>query len=695
MQSATVGGWGGEPNDNSIRFNLAMLRSLIISGGFWVLLMAGGTTVSAAVTFSSLLGEMVDRGHLARFPDPEYECLQASSYDRGTKSPGSPGWFANSDHSHYLRSEQNDGREEWVMMDVEGPGAVVRIWITSGAYRGTIRFYLDGATEPVIEAKIDELVGGEALVGAPLSAPRANGRNFYLPIPFARGCKITFDRPNFYESKDRNDLLYYQINYRRYGDGTPVESFSPGVFAAARDQVGAVQETLLEPDRVHPDGAVGWAPVSKVLFPGATLARKFEGPEALSRVRLRLKAEDLTQALRSTVLKAQFDGEETLWAPVGDFFGSGIGLNPFRGWYRQVDKDGWMTCYWVMPYENEAVLELENLGEQRVHASLVTETADWEWNDRSMHFHATWRQERNIETGRSGSRAFDWNYLAVNGQGVYVGDTLEIQNHHPAWWGEGDEKIYVDGEEFPSHIGTGTEDYYGYAWCTPEFFEAPFHAQPRAEGPGNFGHATNTRTRSLDAIPFHQDFRFDMEVWHWVATQIHYAVATYWYGRPGATANHLPDPEAARIPVTRNTQLKDFAGFTILEHTGGNLQIQGMGGFPDAQWSNDDQLWWIDGKPGDRLRLEIAVPNRGEYSLSGIFTKAVDYGIFQFYLDGQKLGEPVDLYNPTVIRSEPIRLGMAPLEPGKHTLTVEVVGANKKAVSRHMLGIDEILLQQR
>ena len=36
-----------------------------------------------------------------------------------------------------------------------------------------------------------------------------------------------------------------------------------------------------------------------------------------------------------------------------------------------------------------------------------------------------------------------------------------------AWWGEGDEKVFVDGEKFPSHFGTGTEDYYGYAWCWP------------------------------------------------------------------------------------------------------------------------------------------------------------------------------------------------------------------------------------
>ena len=68
---------------------------------------------------------MVNRESLARFPDPTYRCFQASSYDRGSTAPNQPGWYANSDHSHYLRSEENEGREEWVMMDVKGAGAVV------------------------------------------------------------------------------------------------------------------------------------------------------------------------------------------------------------------------------------------------------------------------------------------------------------------------------------------------------------------------------------------------------------------------------------------------------------------------------------------------------------------------------------------------------------------------------------------
>jgi len=147
------------------------------------LLLLCSAATAGSISLESLLDEMVDRSRLARFPEPAYTCRQASSFDRGAKSPEEPGWFANNDRSFFLRSEKNAGREEWVMMDAQGPGAIVRFWVTAPLYKGTIRVYLDGRDKPAIESRVDELVGGNALVGPPLSEERARGRNLYLPIP--------------------------------------------------------------------------------------------------------------------------------------------------------------------------------------------------------------------------------------------------------------------------------------------------------------------------------------------------------------------------------------------------------------------------------------------------------------------------------------------------------------------------------
>ena len=75
------------------------------------------------VSTSSLLDEMLDRNAVTQVPN--YVCRQASSYDRAAKSPDE-NWFANADASQFIRVEQNGDREESVLMEAQGPGAIVR-----------------------------------------------------------------------------------------------------------------------------------------------------------------------------------------------------------------------------------------------------------------------------------------------------------------------------------------------------------------------------------------------------------------------------------------------------------------------------------------------------------------------------------------------------------------------------------------
>jgi hypothetical protein len=117
-----------------------------------------------------------------------------------------------------------------------------------------------------------------------------------------------------------------------------------------------------------------------------------------------------------------------------------------------------------------------------------------------------------------------------------------------------------------------------------------------------------------------------------------------------------------------------------------------MDEFGDA-WSNSAQLWWLEAKPGDRLELALGVKNEGAYKLTAQFTKALDYGIIQVYLDDKKLKGPIDLYNPDVAPTGPIDLGTHKLDVRLHRLTVEITGANPKAVPAYMVGIDYVKLE--
>jgi hypothetical protein len=146
------------------------------------------------ITIESLLAEMINYEAVARWPQPEYTCRQESSYDRRSKTPKeAAGWFANDDNmdqpTDAWKWEDRQGRREWVLLDVAGPGCAVRFWTGGSPPPGTVRFYLDGAEEPAIAAKLGDLLGGKAFVPHPLGITNAgDAKNLYFPIPYAKRC---------------------------------------------------------------------------------------------------------------------------------------------------------------------------------------------------------------------------------------------------------------------------------------------------------------------------------------------------------------------------------------------------------------------------------------------------------------------------------------------------------------------------
>ncbi|MBN2512495.1 MAG: DUF2961 domain-containing protein [Sedimentisphaerales bacterium] len=670
------------------------------------------------ITFSSLLEEMVSRDALARFPEPAYTCKQFSSYDRHSDTPDSPTWWANMDRSYFLRTEEKAGKKEYVLMDTAGPGAVVRFWATwhgpSGKpfTNGILRFYLDGNEKPAIEGPIQSVLDEGMLTGAPLSegvSPQTQygqrGHNLYLPIPYARHCKITYqtDAP-VDEGAHQGEALYYQINYRTYAAGTAVQSFSMDQLETAKSVLAETQKKLSQAVRPEVESRLNrHVPINIPAGGSSTRALDSTNPQAIVAFTVKLKAGNLPQALRSTVLEMIFDDTRTVWCPVGDFFGIGYNGKPYKTWYTEVTEDGTMSCYWPMPYQRSVLIKLHNLGDQIVRdEKFQTQIKPWTWDNRSMYFHAAWKQWTKIQTCSNTKAqdhgAFDLNWVKVAGQGVYVGDSLAIFNGAAAWWGEGDEKIYVDGETFPSHFGTGTEDYYGYAWCRPEYFQSAFHAQPSGTGNLDSGFSVNVRYRALDAIPFTRALQFDMELWHWARTRVNYAPATFWYARPGATANVQPMPEEARskvalvqedvVEIKRVKGALEGEAMQIRQNTGGKTELQSGAQF---DWSGGKQLWWIDAKEGDTLILDFSVDKAGLYAMTAALTKANDYGIIAIAVNGKPLAEKLDLYNPAVITEE-IALGTCQLKQGVNQLEVKIIGSNPEAIKRNMFGLDYILL---
>jgi len=402
--------------------------------------------------------------------------------------------------------------------------------------------------------------------------------------------------------------------------------------------------------------------------------------------------------LRELALQIKWDGEAapSVWAPLGDFFGTAPGANQYRSLPLGLGEDGWWYCNWYMPFDKEARVELVNDGKtprsvsfEVVHAPLSQPIAQL------GRFHAKWHRDAFLP--RETERWIDWPFVKAEGTGRFAGVMLHVWNPRGGWWGEGDEKFFVDGEKFPSTIGTGSEDYFGYAWCCPKLFQNAYHNQTHNDG-NNRGQVSVNRWHIADAVPFQKSFEGSIEKYYKNDRPTLYAATAYCYLAADGNDRYRPAPLSELVgywtPDESTTPIKgaiEGERLKILSKTGGNPQEQELSGF-EGQWSNDSHLWWVEAKPGDKLELALPVKQAGKYRVAMQLTKAVDYGIVQLYLDGQKLGAPIDLYHDGVVPTGLLRMGEHDLSAGEHKLTIEIVGANEKAVKSYMFGLDYVKL---
>ncbi|TDU39812.1 Protein of unknown function (DUF2961) [Gelidibacter sediminis] len=536
------------------------------------------------VNMETLLKEMTSREQLTRFPDPSFITKHVSSYDRSSTSPKEGNWFHNWDMNQWEGIEKTKNGKEYVLMDVKSPGAITHFWMTGAGEnrgQGILRIYIDGKEEPVISQTIRSFIGENNEVGYPMScsvSPETiadeRGHNLYLPIPYAKSCKITYQSDLIKEGnpwETKSEILYYNIDYREYAAGAKIESFTKNSISQNKSIIQAANQMLLD-GRFSQERKLKELDNFQIkLTPGEELVvSKKDAGAAIEQLNMRIQEDNPTQSLRSVIIKCTFDDQQTVWAPLGDFFGAGYRIDAFETRYNKVSVDGNLTSKWLMPFKNSCKITLENIGETTIGVNGSLQYSSYKWNKNAMHFYTSWHQYTKVNTGvpknmLGGEGVRDVNFVTLKGKGVYVGDVLTLFNDNLpigktswtkeegtfnyCWWGEGDEKIYIDGEQFPSHFGTGTEDYYNYAWCKGEKFSHPFIAQPSGEGNMTPGYTVNTRVRALDVLPFNTSLKFDMELWHWNKATLNYAPTTFYYMMPGGESNIKSDYKGAKEEV--------------------------------------------------------------------------------------------------------------------------------------------------
>jgi hypothetical protein len=263
--------------------------------------------------------------------------------------------------------------------------------------------------------------------------------------------------------------------------------------------------------------------------------------------------------LKNLVLRAWWDGESapSVEVPIGDFFGLGLGeYFVYQSALLTVAPIKALNAYFQMPFATGARITVANEGPQRVRSlyfaiDYVTLPG---LPDGLGRLHAQYRQatpcKAVVSDGKNLSGRDNYVFVEATGKGHFVGVTQSVLQNQNGWFGEGDDMIFIDGDDLPTINGTGTEDYFNGAWdfggqaFANQHQGAPYIVDPERIG----GRYCLYRWHIESPIAFEKSIKVTIE--HGTANDRsdNFFSTAYWYQtEPHGAFPALPVP-ADRVP---------------------------------------------------------------------------------------------------------------------------------------------------
>jgi hypothetical protein len=266
---------------------------------------------------------------------------------------------------------------------------------------------------------------------------------------------------------------------------------------------------------------------------------------------------------RQLILRCYWDDDQqpAVEVPVGDFF--------CNGWceYSQVSSlpvavnpNGGFNSYWEMPFRKGATITVESVASEEVTLYYQVDYTLTEIDTDAAYFHAQWRRSNTLPYGQVHT-ILD----GIKGSGHYVGTYIAWGVNNTGWWGEGEIKFYLDGdEEYPTICGTGTEDYFGGAWNFDvpgqgyTSFTTPFLGLNQILRPDGLYRSQQRfgmyRWHIMDPIRFGADLRVTIQALGWrtggryLPLQDDIASTAFWYQKE-SSSQRPPAPSADELEV--------------------------------------------------------------------------------------------------------------------------------------------------
>ncbi len=648
--------------------------------------------ITKIVSTETLLEELISLDRLSYMPDSKYKTIQFSSYDRRSTVPGQPGWFENSDgfggepvpgFLETISEPDSTGTGEYLICDIRGPGAIVRTW--TARINGDIDVYLDNENKPLYSGDAEEFLWNTAWAldndsdSIFLESVFRQNDACYFPVPFSRRCRIVW-------KGDISQLHFYQIQVRLYNDNVAIRTFNKADIGNANDLIEKIAGVFNNPGSVIRDN--GYEVTGEILVPaGKTVTvDTLSGTGQITQLAFRIKSGDINNGLRKNILSLFFDDSSVpqVHSPIGDFFGAAPGINPYSSLPFTVDEDGLMMCRFPMPFEEKALIMIDNRADEDMLLEYSYHKADYDWIEgSSMHFRAQWRIDRNLTA--SNINVQDIPYLVARGKGRFVGVAAFIKNPSSVpsswgnWWGEGDEKIFVDDDTRPSVFGTGSEDYFNYSWSSSALFDHIYCGQPRNDGPANRGFVTNYRFQIIDDIVFNSGFAFFMELYHHgIVNDFDYGRICYYYAPPETVDDNMrisdADLEKQSMPQwDKPLKYLGSSGYEFIEAEDIVSLYPADRLFYDYLWSGGRAFFNNFASRGDSFELRFSLAEATEKSIQITMAHAPVSGKVKIYIKGlvEQTAVEVDLKSAYRMLSRNHSLKRVKLQPGNYSIVVE------------------------
>ncbi len=361
-----------------------------------------------------------------------------------------------------------------------------------------------------------------------------------------------------------------------------------------------------------------------------------KGPGVITRIWVTIDSRD-PYFLRRIVLRMYWDGEEnpSVEVPIGDFFGTGFQYKQYISQFTGMTSGGYY-CYFPMPFNKTAKIEVENQTGQEVYAfyyQIDYQRLEKPLDDDVAYFHAYWHRE--IRTAKKE------NYVILNaqGEGQFVGVNMSMQGYNGnLWFLEGDEMVYVDNESTPSIHGTGTEDYFTSGWYFNRGeFSAPYHGLIIKDD--SSARIAAYRFQVGDAVPFRKSILFTIEHGHANEETADYSSTAFWYQKEPHKKFPPLLKASLRIPlrVAVPTDVTEAEGLSVAGSKIRSEIIDMTDYGPD--WSGGKQLQIDFKNKGENFVMELPSTIEDMYNVDIYYTKAPNYGNIDVMYQGEKVCE--------------------------------------------------------